>query len=158
MNRRCQGDCEMRRSLLVFLFFLFVTGCIGAVVKAAQSEGITRADVAGPDKFCTVLKEPDPALLGGWQSVHEVWVSKLSKYRQEPVQFYLAKFGERYALYFYRSKKATDGEVYHGWKEWNIDGDQIVSKTGVRIFARNGEVYYSWQNDEPSRMSRLEGL
>jgi hypothetical protein len=150
----------MRRSFFVLLFFFFVTGFAGAVVMAAKSEqeGITRADIAAPDKFCTVLKEPDPALLGAWKCVHDNYVSKLATYRPEPVQFYLAKFGNGYALYFYRSKKATDGEVYRGWKEWKIDGDQIVSNTGVRIFTKDGAVYYSWQNDKPTQMSRIEGI
>lgn len=125
---------------------------------AAGSEGITRADIVGPDKFCTVLKQPDPALLGGWKCVHENYVSKLAEYRPEPVQFYLAKFGDRYALYFYRSKKATDQETYHAWKEWKIDGDQITSSTGVRFFVKDGAVYYSWKDDKPTQMSRIEGL
>ena len=133
-------------------------GCAGAAVMAAKSEGITRSDIVGPNKFCKVLKEPDPALLGGWKCVHDAWVSKLATYRPEPVQFYLAKVGNRYALYFYRSKKASDGEVYHGWREWKIGGDQITSDTGVRFYASGGAVYYSWQNDTPTQMSRIEGL
>jgi hypothetical protein len=144
----------MRKSLFLVLIFLLAAAC----AAAAKSEGITRADIAGPDKFCKVLNEPDPALLGGWECVHETWVSKLAMYRPEPVQFYLAKFGDRYALYFYRSKKATDGEVYRGWREWKIDGNRIISDTGVQISSENGMVYYSWQNDNPTRMSRIEGL
>jgi hypothetical protein len=149
----------MRRSIFVLLFFFFVIGCAGAVVMAAKSEeGITRADITYPDQFCTVLREPDPALLGGWKCLHDNYVSKLATYRPEPIQFYLAKYGDKYAVYFYRSKKATDGEVYHGWKKWKIDGDRIFSDTGVRFFVKDGDVYYSWQNDKPTRMSRIEGI
>ena len=148
----------MKRSITIFLLLFFVMGCAGAVVLAAKSEGITRSDIVAPDKFCKVLKEPDPALLGGWKCVHDTWVSKLATFRPEPVQFYLAKFGDKYALFFYRSKKATDGEVFHGWREWKVDGDQITSDTGVHFFVRGGAVYYSWQNDKPTEMSRIEGI
>jgi hypothetical protein len=84
----------------------------------------------------------------------------LGAYRSEPVEYYLEKVGNRYALYFYRLKKVTDMTVivYRGWRDWEINGDHIRSKNGVAIFAKDGAVYYSWKNDQPTRLSRDENF
>ncbi|MGA2223366.1 MAG: hypothetical protein ABSH41_02855 [Syntrophobacteraceae bacterium] len=153
----------MKMNGVIFSILLFVT-ISGPLHMAANAEtgGISPSDIAGaPDKFCTVKKEPDPALLGGWKGVHQNYISKLSEHRAEPVGYYLKKVGNRYALYFYRKKQETDltVTVYHGWRDWEIDGDQIVSSTGVKIFTKDGAVYYSWQNsNKPTRLSRDEKL
>ncbi|MGO9314760.1 MAG: hypothetical protein ACLQDI_18780 [Syntrophobacteraceae bacterium] len=153
----------MKMNGVIFSILLFVT-ISGPLHMAANAEtgGISPSDIAGaPDKFCTVKKEPDPALLGGWKGVHQNYISKLSEYRAEPVGYYLKKVGNRYALYFYRKKAETDltVTVYHGWRDWEIDGDQIRSSTGVKIFTRDGAVYYSWQNShKPTQLSRDEKL
>lgn len=141
--------------LLVYLgiTLLFPAGA------AARPDGITPGDIAGrPDKFCKVVKEPNPLLLGGWKGVHENFRPKLGAFQKEPVEFYLKKVDDRYALYFYRFKKESDEKKFRGWREWEVDGDQIRSETGVRLFVRDGKVYYSWKNDKPTQLLRHEKL
>jgi hypothetical protein len=151
----------MNRAIFSILVFIIFSGPIHMAVSA-ETSGISPSDIAGaPNKFCTVKKEPNPALLGGWKGVYQHWVSKLSEYRTEPVGYYLKKVGNRYALYFYRKKPEADltVTVYHGWKDWEIDGDQIVSTTGVKIFTKDGAVYYSFENShKPAQLSRDENL
>ncbi len=151
----------MNRAIFSMLVFIIFFGPIHMAVSA-ETGGISPSDIAGaPDKFCTVKKEPNPALLGGWKGVCQIYISKLSEFRTEPVGYYLKKVGNRYALYFYRKKQETDltTTVYHGWKDWEIDGDQIRSSTGVTIFTKDGAVYYSWQNShKPAQLSRDENL
>ena len=154
----------MNRAVFSILLFIIISTISGPVPMAASAEsgGISPSDIAGaPDKFCTVKKEPDPALLGGWKGVYQHWVSKLSEYRAEPVGYYLKKVGNRYAIYFYRKKAETDltTTIYHGWRDWEIDGDQIVSTTGVKIFTKDGAVYYSFEHShKPAMLSRDETL
>jgi hypothetical protein len=151
----------MNRAIFSILLFMTISSPLHMAANAGTS-GISPSDIAGaPDKFCTVKKEPDPALLGGWKGVYQNYISKLSEFRAEPVGYYLKKVGNRYALYFYRKKNETDltVTVYHGWRDWEIDGDQIRSSTGVKIFTKDGAVYYSWQNShKPARLSRDENL
>lgn len=145
----------MKETLLAILIFVFLANTGGQAESG--KEGISRADIAGgPSKFCKVIKEPDPALLGGWKCVHQNFHPKLARYQKEPIQYYLAKYGDRYAIYFYRFKKEADGAVYRGWRDFTIDGDRIYSKTGVRFFLKDGAVHYSWKNDKPTPMSRIE--
>ena len=144
----------MRKALLTCVLLIFGAAC----AWAQGSTGISPADIKGPTEFCKVTKEPDPVLLGGWQCEYENYVSKLSTTRTEPVQYYLVKQGDKYAVYFYRFKAGVGNEydkVYRGWREFTINGSEIVSETGVRFFARDGEVFYSWQNDKPVKMTKL---
>jgi hypothetical protein len=43
---------------------------------------------------------------------------------------------------------------YMGWREWNINGTEIISDTGVKIFTRDGQVFLEWQGEKPIRMYR----
>lgn len=45
-----------------------------------------------------------------------------------------------------------------GVREWTINGDEIFSETGVKFIAKDGQVFYSWKNDKPVQMTRIEGL
>ncbi|MHC1727167.1 MAG: hypothetical protein AB9866_14370 [Syntrophobacteraceae bacterium] len=144
--------------LCLSLLFLIISVAPGTGA-AARPDGITPGDVAGkPDKFCKVIKEPNPLLLGGWKGVHENFRPKLGAFQKEPVEFYVKKVDGRYAIYFYRFKKESDEKKFRGWREWEIDGDQIRSGTGVRIFVKDGGVYYSWVNDTPTQLTRHEKL
>ncbi len=152
---------RIKLSLLSILLLVLISGPLQSAAAAQAVTGISPAEIAGaPDKYCNVTKEPDPALLGGWKGVHQRWDIKTSEYRTEPVEYYLKKVGSRYALYFYRHKPENDATVtvYHGWRDWDINGSQISATTGVRIFAKDGAVYYSWKNDKPTQLTRNEKL
>jgi hypothetical protein len=139
---------------LVLLAFAFTP-------QASGQEGMRASDAAGaPTVFCKVVKEPDPALLGGWSGVHNRWISKFSRYEADPVGFWLKKYGDKYALYFYRSKAAGGDRVLKGWRPWTINGKEITSSTGVRLYTENGEVFFSWERamkEKPTRLTPIGG-
>lgn len=149
----------MRKFCAAFILIAFLF--IGFASHAAEQEGISPSDVAGePSVFCKVLKAPDPALLGGWQGVHNRFISKKSEFEPDPVQFWLKKVDDKYAIYFYRSKAAGGGKVYRGWREWTINGDEITSDTGVKLFTKNGDVFFSWEagaKEEPTKLAPIQG-
>ncbi len=132
-----------------------------AFAAAGQSGGISPSDVAGtPTAFCKVLKEPNPILLGGWRGVHNRWISRASRFELDPVEFWLKKYGDKYAIYFYRSKAAGGDKVLKGWRSWTINGDQIYSETGVKLFTQNGEVFFSWERatkEKPTKLTPIPG-
>ncbi len=144
--------------ILSFVLFLISFHPAGG----AATEQISPAEIAGgPNKHCRVIKEPNPILLGGWKGVHQNFVPKFGYYRPEPINYYLKKSGSGYGLYFYRFKMEGSinwGDKYRGWRDWEINGDEIRSQTGVRIFTKDGKVYYSWKNDEPTELVRDERL
>lgn len=119
-------------------------------------EGIVPAEIAKtPDMYAKVIKEPDPALLGSWECVHMRSSKVPGEYSPEPVQFHLAKRGDKYALFFHRFKPSTN-RVYTGWRDWEINGKEIKSETGVRIVAEGDRVFYVWKDDKPTEMTRFE--
>jgi hypothetical protein len=148
---------KLHASLLV-VFLLFVA-CASGTASQVKG-GIRPSDVAGvPGLFCKVLKEPDPLLLGGWEGVHSRYLMKQGKTVQEPVQYWLVKHGDKYAIYFFRTK-ATDGKILRGWRGWTINGNEIVSDVGVRIFTQDGAVFYSWEKgmkEKPTQLTRIPG-
>jgi hypothetical protein len=106
-----------------------------------------------PTAFCQVLSPPDPLLLGGWQIVY-VRTTETGTSDSNPVKYWLVKYGDQYALYFDRITRGGK-KRFMGWKDWSINGHEISSDTGVRIFVENGEVYYSWQGQAPGKMRRI---
>ena len=72
----------------------------------------------------------------------------------DPAEYRLLKYEDKYALYFYRVSRGGK-KKYMGWRDWTIDGNQITSKTGVRIFTENGEVFFVWQDGKPVKMTRI---
>lgn len=130
-----------------------------AYAMESREEGIRPADVAGaPSVFCKVLKAPDPLLLGGWKGVHNRYISKYSRNELDPVEFWLVKYGDKFAIYFYRSKAAGGDRIMRGWRKWTINGNEIYSGTGVRLFTENGEVFFSWERgmkEKPTKMTRI---
>ena len=139
----------------VVMFVLLVFASITLAFAAPETKGIGSQDVAGkPDVFCKVIKEPDPLLLGGWKCVHHGYDIKLHKYTDEPAEYWLVKYGNQYGLYFYRVK--ADTKPYKGWRECTINGASITSRTGFNITVKDGEVYYKWGGDKPTKMTRIE--
>lgn len=153
----------MRKFCVAWMVIGFVFVALAAFAPArAEQAGISASDVAGaPSELAKVQKEPDPALMGGWKCVYQRFRPKTGEYDPEPVEFYLAKFGDKYGIYFYRSKPEGGGKVYRGWRDFTINGKEITSDTGVRFFTQDGKVFFSWeqgQKDKPAEMTRIPGL
>jgi hypothetical protein len=130
--------------LIVVVFF----GLVGCASMSGQLDG-----AAGkPDAFCRVLKEPDPMLMGSWKVSYEGSLdtggtgSNTAEYR-------LIKYEDQYALYFYRVSLDRK-KRYMGWRDWTINGTEITSTTGVKIFTRDGQVFLEWQGEKPTKMYR----
>ncbi len=125
-------------------------------VSFAWASQIKPSDIAGtPNVFCKVDKEPDPILMGHWGCNHKKYDLKSGQTSMEPVEYWLVKFGDRYGLYFHRVKSGT-GKTYSGWRKWYIKGSEINSGAEVKIFAKDGSVYYQWKGDNPTKMTRIE--
>jgi hypothetical protein len=105
-----------------------------------------------PDVFCRVLKEPEPILLGSWKCSFE---RKLEEggWENNPAEYRLIKYEDKYALYFYRVSRGGK-KKFMGWRDWTIDGSQILSDSGVRIYTAEGQVFFVWQDGKPTRMTR----
>jgi hypothetical protein len=145
----------------IFTAILLCVWIMAACTTSSYSQptGISASDVAGaPTEYCKVLKEPDPAFLGGWKVVYNRYVPKTAEYMKDFVEFYLVKHGDKYGIYFYRAKSEGEEKIYRGWREWTINGDEIFSETGVKFIAKDGQAFYSWKNDKPVQMTRIEGL
>lgn len=139
------------RKLLITLGLLLVYAA--TTVLAAD---IKPSDVAGkPDVYCKVVKEPNPALLGHFGCVHKKLDEKTNEYSMEPIEYWLVKAGDQYAVYFYRVKDGK-GKTYRGWRKWYLEGDRINTGESGEIFVKDGDVYYGWKNDKPTKMTRIE--
>jgi hypothetical protein len=140
----------MRRRVIT-IFSLII--CVAVTVFATE---IKPSDVAGtPDVYCKVVKEPNPALLGHFGCVHRKLDEKTNDVSMEPIEYWLVKAGEKYALYFYRVKDGT-GKKFRGWRNWYLEGDRINSGEGSEVFVKDGDVHYGWKNDKPTKMTRIE--
>ncbi len=106
-----------------------------------------------PDVFCRVIKEPDPLLMGSWKCMFERRLEE-GGWDTDPAEYRLIKYEDKYALYFYRVSRGGK-KKYMGWREWTIDGAQITSDTGVKIFTENGQVFFVWQDGKPVKMTRI---
>ncbi len=105
-----------------------------------------------PDVFCRVLKEPDPLLMGSWKCMFERRLEE-GGWETDPAEYRLLKYEDKYALYFYRVSRGGK-KKYMGWREWTINGAEITSDMGVKIFTENGEVFFVWQDGKPTKMTR----
>jgi hypothetical protein len=106
-----------------------------------------------PDVFCRVLKEPDPMLMGSWKCTFELRLEE-GGWDTNPAEYRLIKYEGKYALYFYRVSRGGK-KKYVGWREWTINGTEITSDTGVRIFMQDGQVFFVWQDEKPTKMTRI---
>ncbi len=135
-----------------------ITSCLllaWAAVTVLAAE-IKPSDVAGtPNVFCKVIKEPNPALLGHFGCVHQTVSKVTNRVVMEPIEYWLVKVGDRFALYFHRVKDGK-GKTYRGWRKWYLEGDRINSGVGAEVFVKDGDVYYGWKNDKPTKMTPME--
>lgn len=106
-----------------------------------------------PTLFCQVVKEPNPLLVGSWKCTFERRTEE-GNYETNPVEYRLLKYGDQYALYFYRLSR-NGRKQYIGWRAWTINGDEITSDTGVKIVAKDGDVFFIWQDGKPTKMTRV---
>lgn len=137
------------KTLITTLFTVVFALC--AATEPSRAGNLE--NIAGePTAFCTVLKEPDPVLLGSWKCMFERRTEE-GTYETNPVEYLLRKYGDKYALYFYRI--ARDGrKQYMGWRPWTINGSEIIADTGVKIVAKDGEVFFVWTDGKPTKMTR----
>ena len=127
--------------------------CIASIVLAAE---IKPSDVAGkPSAYCTVVKEPNPTLLGHYSCVNRKQNEKGGEFVMEPVEYWLGKLGDKYGLYFYRVKDGK-GKAFRGWRKWYLEGDRIRSGESSEIFVKDGDVYFRWKSEKPTKMTRIE--
>ena len=123
---------------------------------SALAAEINSSDVAGtPSVYCSVSKEPSPALVGHFAGVQKKLNEKSNEYVMEPIEYWLLKKGDKYALYFYRVKDGK-GKKYSGWRKWYIKGDKINTGESAEIFVKDGAVYYQWKFNEPAKLTRIE--
>jgi hypothetical protein len=105
-----------------------------------------------PDVFCHVLKEPDPMLMGSWKCTFERNLEE-GGWETNPAEYRLLKYEDKYALYFYRVSRGGK-KKFMGWRDWTIDGTQITSDSGVRIYTEGGQVFFVWREGKPTKMTR----
>jgi hypothetical protein len=106
-----------------------------------------------PTVFCHVEKEPDPLLMGSWKTVFGRRTEE-GNYETNPVEYRLIKHEDRYAIYFHRISRGGKKQ-YTGWREWTIKGNEIIADTGVKIVAKDGQVYFIWTDGNPTKMTRV---
>jgi hypothetical protein len=141
----------MKRFTIAAVFCLAWVSC----VLTALGAEITSQDVSGtPEVYVKVVQEPNPLLLGHWGCIHTTTVAKTGDTFKEPIEYWLLKVGDRYAAHFYRLKQGGV-KKYKGWREWTLKGDEIVTGTDVSIFVKDGDVYYAWKTDKPTKMTRI---
>jgi hypothetical protein len=147
--RAWQMEVEMKRLSVSALAVAILLGL--AAFSTASNIGQA---IGKPDVFCQVLKEPDPLLIGSWTCIFERAIED-GKRETNPAEYRLIKSENQYALYFYRTSR--DGRKrYMGWREWTINGTQITSGSGVRIFVENGEIFFAWKDGTPVKMTRVD--
>jgi hypothetical protein len=134
--------------LLLVAVFIGLAGCASMSNQLAGAEG-------KPDVFCRILKEPDPLLMGSWKVTYESTLDTGGA-ASNTAEYRLIKVEDKYALYFYRVSLDRK-KRYMGWREWTINGTDISSVTGVRIFTRDGQVFLEWQGEQPTKMYRTGG-
>ena len=135
---------RLSTTALISIILLGFTACASTLNVGGGSEK--------PDVFCQVIKEPDPLLMGSWKCMFERRLEE-GGYETNPAEYRLVKYEDKYALYFSRVSRGGK-KRYTGWREWTIDGTQITSATGVRIYTENGEVFFVWQDGKPTKMTR----
>lgn len=141
----------MKKLTIFLISFFALIGC--------ATNGKTPSQVIKnkPDAFCEVIKEPAPLLMGTWQCSFTRYVGR-SLPDQNYVRYELIKYGDKYALHFYRTWK-KGRKKKNEWKNWTINGEEILGEArfGVKIFVRGGDVYFTIRGlVEPAKMSRVE--
>jgi hypothetical protein len=147
--RESQLEAGMKRLSITALAVAIMLGLAALSVASnlIQSTG-------EPNLFCQVLKEPDPLLMGSWKCVFERHLDEGGR-ETNPAEYRLIKYEGKYALYFYRTSRGTK-KRYMGWREWTINGTQITSDSGVKIFVEKGDVFFLWRDGTPVKMTRID--
>ncbi len=142
----------MRKLAVASILLLILVAC-------ATTKGPPPQEFGGkPDVFCSVTQEPDPLLMGTWESRFLRTVGR-SRPDQNYIKYRLIKQDDKYALYFYRIWR--DGrKKKKEWKNWTINGKEILGQPrrfGVKIFVQGDDVYFTIRDlDKPAKMSRVE--
>lgn len=122
----------MRRAFLVATLALFLAGCAAPAVSGLK-------DAGEPTVFATVLKKPDPLLMGCYMR------SRPSEYkRPNSYQYCLVEKDGRYAVYYdWRDGKTM--QEYKGWMPFTIDGDRLISGTEPSTYlVKDGRVWHNY--------------
>jgi hypothetical protein len=138
----------MKKFAMALLFAVLAGSNFASTTLAFQNQG------GNPTAFCKVINKPNPLLMGTWRCTYVRFLSGSQQYDSNPVEYRLILYGDRYALHFYRTAHGGRKQ-YIGWQSWTIDGDEIYSDTGVRIFVKDGTVYFNLNNGEPVNMTRV---
>ena len=105
-----------------------------------------------PDVFCRVRKEPEPILMGNRKCTFERNLEE-GDWETNPTEYRLIKYEDKYALYFSRVSRGGKKQ-YKGWRDRTIDGTQITSDAGVRIYTEAGQGIFVWRDGKPAKMTR----
>ncbi len=141
--------------ILGLIFFAF-SGC----VTSNTGSNITAVVVSEkPTVFCTVLKEPLPILIGGWQC-RATGINASGKSFNNPVEYWLVKIDNQYALYYYFSSPINS---LIGWQPFIIEDNEIrFSKDGKtpsssqrKFMSENGKVYFVDPDGGKTEMNRI---
>lgn len=136
------------------LLILASSGCAGGRMASSNGFLLPPGVVEAPTVFCTVIKEPDPILMGGWRCNSQQQTESGKPY-SNTFEYWLSKSGDKYALYFIRSASKSWGDRrYMGWRPWTINGNQI-GDDNITISAEDGEVYYNWRGEVRVKMTRI---
>jgi len=135
----------MGTGVLIVIIFLGFLGC-------ASVSNYSDGAVGKPDSFCRVITEPDPMLMGSWKVNYEAKLDTGGS-GSNTAEYRLIKYDDKYALYFYRVSLDRK-KRYMGWREWTINGTEITSDTGVKIYTRDNQVFLEWQGERPVKMYR----
>jgi hypothetical protein len=151
-SERLRREIGMKKLAVPSILLLLLVAC-------ATTKGTPPQEFGGkPDVFSTVIKEPDPLLMGTWECRFVRTVGK-SRPDDNHVKYRLLKRDDQYGLYFYRTWR--DGKKKKAeWKNWTINGKEILGEPrrfGVKIFVRGEDVYFTIRDlDKPAKMSRVE--
>jgi hypothetical protein len=143
-----QEEAVMRKIGIKVLIVAVLFGLVGCASVSNYMDGAE----GKPDSFCQVIKEPDPMLMGSWKVNYQGNLDTGGS-GSNTAQYRLVKYEDKYALYFYRVSLDRK-KKYMGWRNWTINGTEITSDTGVKIFTRDGEVFLEWQGEPPTKMYR----
>lgn len=120
--------------------FVLAALLMGLLLAGCARGGVSPPDQAGePTVYATVVRAPDPALLGCYLR------SRPSEYRRpHSYRYCLVQKGDRYAVYYdWRDGKTL--EEHKGWMAFTIDGDHMTSGTEPSTYlVKDGSVWHSY--------------
>jgi hypothetical protein len=148
-SRELQLEAGMKRLSITALAVAIMLGLVALSIASNLSQSTGK-----PNLFCQVLKEPDPLLMGSWKCMFDRHLEEGGR-ETNPAEYRLIKYEDKYALYFFRASRGGK-KRYMGWREWTINGTQITSDSGVKIFVEKGDVFFLWRDGTPVKMTRID--